>query len=289
MSGIVGIWNVDGRPIDPDSLGKMMERIRYRGPDGSATWIDGSVGLGHQRLCTTPESLHEYLPLQSADGNVCLTADARVDNREELRQGLEARGVRLRTDTDAELILGAYEVWGEECPIHILGDFAFALWDRRRQQLFCARDIVGTKPIYYHFDGQAFRFASIASALFADGTVSRKPNKATMFLYLLGEPVLGDTLYEGIYRLRPASQLVVRDGQLRTKRYWNGDPQREIRYGSEAEYAEHFLAIFREAVRVRLRSQAPVGATLSGGLDSPSVVCMAQALINEGALSLARV
>src|ERR1700676_4116014 len=105
----------------------MMQCIRYRGPDGSGTWTLGPVGLGHQQLCTTPESLSERQPLQSQDGKLCLTADARVDNRAELQADLEAHGVRLRTDTDAELILGAYEGWGEDSPVHILGDFAFAL------------------------------------------------------------------------------------------------------------------------------------------------------------------
>src|SRR5580704_5178731 len=139
MSGIAGIWELDGRPVDPASLEKMMQVIRYRGPDGSGSWTAGSITLGHQQLCTTPESLSERQPLLSQDGTLCLTADARVDNRMEVRTDLEAHGISLRTDTDAELILSAYEIWGENCPVHILGDFAFALWDGRRSQLFCAR------------------------------------------------------------------------------------------------------------------------------------------------------
>jgi asparagine synthase (glutamine-hydrolysing) len=282
MSGIAGIWALDGRPVDPASLEKMMHVIRYRGPDGSGSWNAGSIALGHQQLCTTPESLNEHQPLQSQDGNLCLTADARVDNRAELRADLEAHGVRLRIDTDAELILGAYEVWGEDCPVHILGDFAFALWDGRRRQLFCARDPVGARAFYYHHGARTFRFASIPSALFADGTLSREPNTTQMVLYLLKSSKLEETLDKAVYRLPPAQRLVLRDGRVRTDRYWDADPGRIVRYGSDEEYAEHFLHVFRDAVRVRLRSHAPVGANLSGGLDSSAVVCVAQTLVREG-------
>src|SRR3990167_8666785 len=128
MSGIAGIFHLDGRPADPALLHRMTEAMAHRGPDGAGHWSDGPVALGHRMLWTTPEALQEKQPLTDELGDLCLTLDGRVDNREELRQALEAGGLHLRTDTDAELVLRAYERWGEECPAHLIGDFAFALW-----------------------------------------------------------------------------------------------------------------------------------------------------------------
>src|SRR6266852_1652272 len=138
MSGLAGIYNLDGRPVDPALLRRMTERIAHRGPDGSGYWIDGPVGLGHRMLHTTPESLQEKQPLLDETGKLCLVFDGRVDNREELKEALTAKGARLRTDTDVEIVLRAYECWGEECLKRIIGDFAFVIWDRRHHQLFCA-------------------------------------------------------------------------------------------------------------------------------------------------------
>src|SRR5262245_18805709 len=116
MSGIAGIYHLDGRPVDPERLKRMTDVIAYQGPDGVGHWIDGPVGLGHRMLHTTPESLHEKQPLVDETSNLCLTLDGRLDNRQELRAALEDEGAKLRTDTDAELVLRAYECWGEECP-----------------------------------------------------------------------------------------------------------------------------------------------------------------------------
>ena len=192
-------------------------------------------------------------------------------------------GLEPRIDTDAELILRAYELWGEECAGKLLGDFAFALWDGRRRQLYCARDALGLKPFYYTVDGQAIRFASTAGALFAGRTAAWRPNRDLLALYLLrrfDEPE--ETLDEGVLRLPPAHFLIVRDQQVRKVRYWDLDPGRQVRYSSDEEYADHFRELFRKAVLARLRSHGPMGSTLSGGLDSSSVVCTAGRLFREG-------
>jgi asparagine synthase (glutamine-hydrolysing) len=285
LSGIVGIWALDGRPIESDSIEKMIAAVRYRGPDGSGSWSDGTVWLGNVQLCTTPESLHERQPLLSADGQVCLTADVRLDNRQDLQAAFATHGICLRTDTDAELILAAYELWGEDCPTHLIGDFAFAIWDKRRKQLFCVRDPIGAKPFYYHHSETRFVFASTPTALFAEGTIARRPNLKQLFLALLDEKLeIEETYAEGIARLPPAYRLILKEGQLRKSLYWDVTAVRSLHYRSDEEYAEHFLEIFREAVRARLRSQTPVGATLSGGLDSSSVVCMAHKVLQDGAI-----
>jgi asparagine synthase (glutamine-hydrolysing) len=286
MSGIAGIYHLDGRPVDPALLRRMTDIIGHRGPDGADYWLDGPVGLGHRMRHTTPESLRETQPLLDETGRLCLTLDGRVDNRNELRAALESKGAKLRTDTDAELVLRAYESWDEACPMYIIGDFAFVIWDQRNGWLFCARDILGMKPFYYYLDDRTFLCGSEPRQLFEDPTIRREPNEGMIGEYLAR--AISDqeeTLYRSVFRLPPAYALIVQPGRLRKERYWDIDPARKIRYRTDAEYAEHFSAIFKEAVRCRLRSYGPVGAYLSGGLDSSSVVGMVQSFYREGALA----
>ena len=282
MSGIAGVYSTDGRPVDRALVDRMATVMAHRGPDGVGDWSDGPVSLAHLMLHTTPESLQEKQPLTDEAGEVCLTLDGRVDNRDELRAALEARGTRFRTDSDAELVLRAYACWGQECPRQILGDFAFAIWDRRKQNLFCARDPFGVKPLYYYWDGRTFLWASELRALLESPDVCRQPNEGMIAEYLAAAiPNKEETLYRGILRLPPAHSVLVRGGSLRKARYWDLDPAMEIRYRDDDEYAEHFRHLFRTAVRCRLRSHRPVGAQLSGGLDSSSVVCVAQSIARD--------
>lgn len=284
MSGLVGIWNLDGRPVDPRLVRKMTETIAHRGPDGSGYWIDRSVALGHRMLHTTPESLHETQPFADETKTLCLVLDGRVDNREELKASLATKGLVFRADTDAELVLRAYECWGENCPKHILGDFAFVIWDERNRRLFCARDPMGCKPFYYYMDDRVFLCASELPPILAHPTVRREHNEGMIGEYLASEITSQEeTLYLGIYRLPLAHSLLVQPGRLWKERYWDIEPTRIIAYKTDQEYADHFRELFKESVRCRLRSQGPVGSYLSGGLDSSSVVGMAHALYRDGA------
>ena len=165
MSGIIGIHYLDGRPVDRENLTKMVDILAHRGPDGADIWVDGCVGLGHRMLWTTPESLIEKLPLENQRGDLVITADARIDNRDELIAALQINNRPSDKVVDSELILAAYEKWGEDCPEHLLGDFAFAIWDERRELLFCARDHFGVKPFYYYFANNTFAFGSEIKAL----------------------------------------------------------------------------------------------------------------------------
>jgi asparagine synthase (glutamine-hydrolysing) len=283
MSGIAGIYHLDGRPVEPELLTRMTDVIAHRGPDGVGHWSDGPVGLGHRMLWTTPEALHEQQPLKDETGNVCLVLDGRVDNRDELKALLEAKGARLQTDTDAEIVLRAYECWGEDCPKWIIGDFAFVIWDGRKQQLFCARDILGIKPFYYYTNGRVFLFGSELQQFFENPTVPREPNEGMIGEYLASAITSREeTLFQNILRLPPAHFLIIQPGRLRKECYWDLDLAREVRYPTDTEYVEHFLELFKEAVRCRWRSYGPVGAELSGGLDSSSVVGMVQHLFKEG-------
>src|SRR5437899_3351224 len=238
MSAIAGIVRLDGAPADPANLERMLERLAHRGPDGHGSHIADSCGLGHRMLWTTPESLHERLPLMNPTGDLTLTADARIDNRDELCSLLSAPS----TVTDADLILQAYARWGERCPEHLLGDFAFALWDARRGLLFCARDHFGVKPLYYHHrPGRLFAFASDITRLLVLSDVPRRLNETRVADYLV--PLLEDkeiTFYEEIVRLPPAHRMTVDREGIRRQEYWSLDPEREIRLGADDEIAATF-------------------------------------------------
>ncbi len=284
MSGIVGVIRFDGRPIEREWLVGMTDAIAHRGPDGVAHWFNRSVGFGHRMMRATPEARREDEPLTDESGGLCLTFDGRIDNRAELKSAINAAGFHLRADTDAEIVLRAYQCWGENSSERMLGDFAYALWDESKRSLFCARDLFGSKPFYYHLTGQLFVFASEVKAVLSVPEVPRRLNEARIADYLV-EYLEGydntSSFFEGIFKLPPAHTAVIRNGQLRLNRYWSPDPRREIRYQSDAEYEVAFREIFTEAVRCRLRSARPPGAMLSGGIDSSSIACVARELLRE--------
>ncbi len=220
--------------------------------------------------------------------NLVITADARIDNREQLIGALGLDGRPHEEIADSELILAAYEKWGEDCPKKLLGDFAFALWDRRKRLLFCARDHMGVKPFYYHLSNEVFAFASEITALLCVPEVPRRlnePRVADMLAHNLGDKT--DTFYEEVFRLPHAHSMIVGRNEVSIKPYWSLDPSREVQLRSDEEYAEAFYEVFEEAVRCRLRSAFPLGCELSGGLDSSSVACVARELLaKEGAQRL---
>lgn len=280
MSGIVGIYHLDSRPIEPANLQQMVNILAHRGPDGADTWCDRGIGLGHRMLWTTPESLHEQLP--SVKGQLAITADARIDNREELASALNLKAYLSEKISDSELILAAYQKWGDRCSERLLGDFAFAIWDGRAQTLFCARDHFGIKPFYYyHQPGAIFAFASEIKALWVLKNVPASPNSTQIARYLEADLTNETaTFFQDILRLPPAHSMIVSATTVTLQRYWSLDPTYELRLGSDAEYAEAFREVFTEAVRCRLRSAFPVGSTLSGGLDSSAIACVARDLLH---------
>lgn len=288
MSAIVALLHRDGRPAEGHDVDRMTARLAHRGGDGSGTWTNGPVGLGHQARWTTPEARREKFPLTDRTGAVVLTADARLDNRADLLRVLGPAGAPAEPVTDAELILLAWARWGEDAPRHLVGDFAFALWDARRRALFCARDPMGVRPLYYWDSPGTLAVASEVKALFCLDTVPRRLSELRIADHVV--PFLQDrslTYFDGILSLPPGHALLAGDQGLRVGPYWAPDATRELRLPSDDAYAEAFRERFTEAVRVRLRSAGPVGAMLSGGLDSSSVVCTARELLaGEGRLPL---
>jgi asparagine synthase (glutamine-hydrolysing) len=236
-------------------------------------------------LRTTPESAHEVLPLVNKNSATVIAADARIDNRAELLAALGLDALPHEMVADSQLILAAYEHWGERCPARLLGDFAFAIWDARRQVLFCARDHFGVKPFYFHHaPGRLFCFGSEMKALLCLSEVPHRLNEAKVadFLEMTFDDVQ-ETLIDGIVRLPPGHTLVAGRAGVRTACYWSLDPSRELHLDTDQGYADAFRAIFTEAVRCRLRSAHPVGALLSGGLDSSSIACVARQLLSDTA------
>ena len=278
MSGIAGIYRGDRTPVTPESLREMMDAVAYRGPDGSDVWCDRFVGLGHQMLWTTPESLIEHLPLENA--GLAITADARIDNRSELIAALAINHPAAEI-TDSDLILAAYAKWQSQCPEKLVGDFAFAIWDSQRQQMFCARDHMGIKPFCYHYrPEQLFAFASDAKALLSLREVAHRLNEAKVGDYLAGLFIdKASTFFEEIFHLPPASCATITAQEMQIETYWSLDPAKELMLGSDEEYAAALEELFTEAVRCRLRSAFPVGTHLSGGLDSSSVACVARKIL----------
>ncbi|MGH7665415.1 MAG: lasso peptide isopeptide bond-forming cyclase [Gemmatimonadaceae bacterium] len=274
MSAIVGVLHFDGRPASAEVLSAMSAAVAHRGTEAAGVWADGPVALGHRASHTTAESVRERQPLVHQAGLI-LVADARIDNRAELTRAL-APG-ETPPPGDAELILRAYARWGRECAHRLIGDFAFAVWDQRSQAIFCARDPMGVRPFYFFLSNRLFAFASEIKALFRCPGVPDQIDDEQVALHIAA---LHDdrtaTLYTGISRLPAAQTMVVHRGRSVCETYWRAEVGAEIRYSTDDQYAEAFRELLDTAVRVRLRSNLAVGATLSGGLDSSSVVCMAR-------------
>ncbi len=282
MSGILGIYYLNGQTVDPENIQQMVDKLAHRGPDGADIWCSESVGLGHRMLWTTPESLLEKLPMVSEDGNLVITSDCRIDNREELLSRLQMGNCPPEKVTDTQLILAAYQEWGEDCPQHLLGDFAFAIWDGREKKLFCARDHFGVKPFYYYASDDIFVFGSEIKAIIPISLVKQElnVNKIADFITSRFEDKTS-TFYKQILRLPPAHCITVRKKAIDVSEYWSLDPNNEIILGSDEEYAEAFRNIFTEAVRCRMRSAFTIGSLLSGGLDSSSITCVASKILAE--------
>lgn len=289
MSGIAGIYHLKEQLIEREQLGRMVDTLAHRGSDGADVWCKDSIGLGNRLLWTTRESILEKLPLVNSTGNLVLTADARIDNREELISALDFYNLPAEKITDSQLILAAYEKWGEECPAKLIGDFAFAIWDKRKQELFCARDYMGVRPFYYYYHpGKIFAFASEIKALFSLPQVPRKVNEAKVGIFLCQLSGFAayktDTFYQDIFRLPAANWMKLSKRGLEFKSFWDlhGEAMKiQSQLKTEEDYVSAFRSRFTEAIACRLRSAYPIVSTLSGGLDSSSVSCVARNLLRE--------
>ncbi len=283
MCGIVGIWNLEGSPIDKPMLDQFTDSLAHRGPDGRGTYTDPhvSLGMGHRRLAILDLSPTGHQPMSFADKRYWITYNGEIYNFIEIRDELEGLGRRFASDSDTEVILAAYDQWGEDCQFKLNGMWGFAIWDSKERVLFLSRDRFGVKPLHYYYDGTHFAFASEMKSFLSLEWFRPVFNPYVVATALKNVMVVEGTeecLLEGMKRLRGGHSLTLRQGQEpKVRRWWN--TLEHIKYDqlSFSKQVEQFRDLFFNACKIRMRSDVPIGTALSGGLDSSSVLCtMAQ-------------
>lgn len=294
MCGIVGIVDSNGQPIDEAVLESMCTAILHRGPDDEGYYVGSnpgarsgsqrrgaaSVGLGIRRLSIIDLATGKQ-PIHNEDKTVWVVLNGEIYNYPELRSELEAKGHHFYTQSDTEAIVHAYEEYGDEVPKRLRGMFAFALWDENQQKLLLARDRVGKKPLLYSIIGSKLVFASEFQAILQHPAVSREINESAISHYLSFMCVPAPlTAFSGVRKLEPGHLLIWQRGEIEIRKYWSLDFRNKIDI-SEAEAGERVVGLLRDAVRVRLMSDVPLGAFLSGGIDSSAVVALMSELSSE--------
>jgi asparagine synthase (glutamine-hydrolysing) len=282
MCGILGVFNFDGRPVDPSLLRRMIARIAHRGPDGTGIQVGSSIGLAHTRLSIIDVEGGQQ-PMASLDGSLWITFNGEIFNYVELREELRARGHAFATSSDTEVILETYQERGEACVHDFNGQWAFALWDARRRRLFLSRDRLGVRPLFYARTGSALVFASEIKALFAHPDVPRELDlRGLDEVFTLWHPLAPRTVFRGIEELPPGHSMTVDcAGDVRVTPHWRLDyPVVQDASRDPDEAAEELRALLLDSTRIRLRSDVPVGTYLSGGLDSTAVTGLTTRLQN---------
>jgi asparagine synthase (glutamine-hydrolysing) len=270
-----GRGNLDGLPADERYLAKAESMLAPYGPDGGGSYIRDSIGIFYRAFHTTEESRRESQPCHTPSGAV-LTWDGRLDNRAELAR--ELREHVTPGATDLALVAAAHEAWGTACFAKLVGDWALSVWDPRSQALILAKDPVGTRPLYYSFEKDHVTWSTVLDPLVLLAGKSFRLEKEYLAGWLSFFPATHLTPYVGIHSVPPSCFVRLEPGRRTISKYWDFDPSKRIRYRSDPEYEEHFRQVFAESVRRRLRSDSPIVAELSGGMDSSSIVCTADDL-----------
>ena len=279
MSAIGGIYSFEGGFVDEALLVALRQGLATRGPDGGGQFKSGPVGMVYSAFHTTKESRQEIQPLTSANGHI-LCWDGRLDNREELISILREE---LRGDfTDAGIVMAAYLKWGIDFLPKLIADFALSLWDPALRSLVLARDVIGSRDLYYHRNQRGIIWSTDLKQLIRSSRIKPEVDENYIAGYFTLLPQSSESPFKNVELVAPAHAVIIKDGNVRVRRFWGFDPDHEIRYRSDTEYEDHFRHLFTEAVRCSLRSDRPVWADLSGGLDSSSIVCMATQLSQAG-------
>jgi asparagine synthase (glutamine-hydrolysing) len=274
MSGFAAVFHLDGAPVDRVWLETMADFLAFRGPDGREVWTSGSASMCHTLLRTSAES-DGRAQIAHSDG-LWIAGDVRVDDRENLIAKFPPGPYDLKTASSTELILHAYETWGEACVEHFLGDFSFVIWDGRRRRVFAARDHLGVRPLFYSFVGQCLLISNTLDCIRQIPIVSDELNdRAIGDLLLVGQNQLPtETYFKAIRRLPVAHCLIAEPDALRTQRYWTLPVDEPLYYKCSGDYVDRFHELLRAAVRDRL-PDGPLGIFMSGGLDSPALAAFA--------------
>ncbi len=280
MCGISGIYNLDQHPVDGDLLRRMNDTLVHRGPDGSGLFVDGAIGLGHRRLSIIDLHTGDQ-PMATPEGDLQVVFNGEIYNFLELRSELEGRGHVFRTHSDTETLLHGYHEWGLGFVERLRGMFAIALWDSRERKLILVRDRLGKKPLYYHFDGRRLVFGSEMKALLADDSIPREMDFQALDAYLsFGYVPSPLSIFSAIRKLPPAHLAVCEGDRLEIRPYWDLDMSHEGEPISEERAIEELRGVFDESVRLRMISDVPLGAFLSGGVDSSAVVAAMAGMTN---------
>lgn len=283
MSGIAVIVDFTGKPVSEGEIARVTGAMPSRGPDGVRHWCEGSVALGHCAMHATPGSADAPQPLANENASCVLAMDGYIASHEELRRDLVQRGAVLRGSSDAELILAAYETWGEAAPERIAGEYAFALWDAREGKLYAARDHQGLRPLFYHWTGERLVMASDVAGVLA--AVDGEPEFDDEFLAQMAAHewfTRDGTLWRGVKRVPPAHWMAFARGRVREGQHWHLPPPLSIRYKRDEDYAEHYRELLDTAVQQASRAVGPVGFEASGGLDSSALFAVAHRLGLDG-------
>jgi asparagine synthase (glutamine-hydrolysing) len=280
MCGICGVLELRGESVAPETIARMNHAIAHRGPDGQGTFVDGPVGLAHRRLAIIDLTETGRQPMGNEDGTILITYSGEIYNFRSLRAQLEAAGHRFHSQSDTEVIVHAYEEWGEESVCSLNGHFAFALWDAKKKRLYLARDRFGTRPLYYFHDGTRFMFGSEVKAILAHHDVPRGVDLEALNEYFTFQNVLTDrTLFQGVRLLPPGCWMSVDAAPGATpvvRRYWDYGFDPNPRAMEMHEAAEELSRLFTQAVRRQLMSEVPLGCYLSGGMDSGAITATAR-------------
>lgn len=283
MCGIVGRLNFNKDNFISEGLIKEMVKVLFhRGPDDQGIFIEKNIGLGHSRLSIIDLSPAGHQPMSDKEGKIWITYNGEIYNFLDLRRDLEKEGIKFKSKTDTEVIIELYKKYNIDCLKYLRGMFAFAIWDKEKQQLFLARDRVGKKPLKYYYDSNCFIFASELKAILKNPEVKKQPDYNAIDEYLTYQYVPHPkTGFKDIYKLEPAHYLIIKDdGKIIKQRYWRLDFSQKIDL-SESEWEEKISEKLRESVRLRLISDVPLGAHLSGGIDSSLVVALMAQEIRE--------
>lgn len=285
MSAQYGIWNFGGKPAELTWLERVESLIARYGPDGSNSYVRGALGMLYRAFNTTKESRLECQPLVSSQGNVMMW-DGRLDNRSDLLQQLQ--GTFLPEPTDVAIAMAAYERWGTDCFRRLIGDWALSVWNQREQVLLLAKDFAGPRHLHYSISAQRVQWCTVLDPLVLLAGHSFSLNEEFVAGYLGHFPSEHLTPYCGIHSVAAGTVVTVRNGTTTVHSHWQAQPDKRTRYRTDAEYEEHFRSVFAQSVRRRLRSDSPILAELSGGMDSSSIVCMADVLIARGEVETSR-
>jgi asparagine synthase (glutamine-hydrolysing) len=276
MCGICGIIDRTGKSISENAILRLRDSVEHRGPDDAGIHIEDGVGLGSRRLAVLDLSPRGHMPMHNDDRSMWITYNGEVYNYRDLRTELESQGIRFQSDCDTEIVLRAYEAWGDDCVKRLHGMFALAIWDSKRRRLFAARDRLGVKPFFYIDDGKRFAFCSELKGLYELQPPSFDRIDPLSLDFFLGFGYLPPdrALIEGFHKLPPAHFLVLDDEGIRLSRYWQVE-MHASNAGSIDENLEELDVVLRRAVAKRLKSDVPLGCFLSGGIDSGLVTALA--------------